>query len=186
MEDFEVTVSEEGRTLYYILEDKRIFSPVRLVKTDADSGENVPLAGAEFQLLDENREPLSMTVYYPQETVLSTFKTDQSGSFVLPDRLGAGIYYFREVQAPEGYLVSREPVRFEISEDHEWGDPVVVEFSDRPAMGKIRIRKTDEDTGEPVAGASYEIRAKEDILTPAGTVRVPKGSLVSAIVTDEN
>lgn len=186
VEDFEVTVSEEGRTLYYILEDKRIFSPVRLVKTDADSGENVPLAGAEFQLLDENREPLSMTVYYPQETVLSTFKTDQSGSFVLPDRLGAGIYYFREVQAPEGYLVSREPVRFEISEDHEWGDPFVVEFSDRPAMGKIRIRKTDEDTGEPVAGASYEIRAKEDILTPAGTVRVPKGSLVSAIVTDEN
>ena len=90
------------------------------------------------------------------------------------------------MQAPEGYLVSREPVRFEISEDHEWGDPFVVEFSDRPAMGKIRIRKTDEDTGEPVAGASYEIRAKEDILTPAGTVRVPKGSLVSAIVTDEN
>ena len=65
------------------------------------------------------------------------------------------------------------------------GDPFVVEFPDRPAKGKIHIRKTDEDTGEPVAGAKFEICAKEDILTPAGSVRVPAGSKVSTVVTDE-
>lgn len=185
VEDFEITVSEEGRTLYYILEDKRIFSPVRLVKKDADSGETIPLAGAEFQLLDEDKEPVAMTVHYPRETTHSTFKTDESGSFVLPDRLSAGIYYFRELQAPAGYLINEELVKFEVREDHEWGDPFVVEFPDKPAKGKIHIRKMDEDTGEPAAGAKFEICAKEDILTPAGSVRVPAGSKVSTIVTDE-
>ena len=185
VKNFEITISEEGRTLYYILEDKRIFSPVRLVKKDADSGETIPLAGAEFQLLDEDQEPVVMTVHYPQETVHSTFKTDQSGSFVLPDRLSAGSYYFRELQAPAGYVINDELIKFEVREDHEWGDPFVVEFPDRPAKGKIHIRKTDEDTGEPVAGAKFEICAKEDILTPAGSVRVPAGSKVSTVVTDE-
>lgn len=185
VKDFEITVSDEGRTLYYILEDKRIFSPVRLVKKDADSGETVPIAGTEFQLLDENKKPVVMTVHYPQETVYSTFKTDESGSFVLPDRLGAGVYYFCELQAPPGYLINDEPVKFEITEDHEWGDPFTVEFSDRPAKGKILIKKTDSDTGEAVAGAKFEICAKEDILTPAGNVRVPKGSTVSSLITDE-
>lgn len=121
VKDFEITVREDGKTLYYILEDKRIFSPVRLVKTDADSGETIPLAGAEFQLLDEDMEPVIMTVHYPRETVHSTFKTDESGSFMLPDRLSAGIYYFRELQAPDGYLVNKELIKFEIRENHEWG-----------------------------------------------------------------
>ena len=185
VEDFEITVSEEGRTLYYILEDKRILSPVRLVKTDADSGETIPLAGAEFQLLDANKEPVVMTVHYPQETVHSTFQTDESGSFVLPERLAAGVYYFRELNAPAGYLLNEELIKFEVSEDQEWEEPFVVEFSDRPARGKIHIKKTDADTGAPVAGAKFEIIAKEDIRTPAGSVRVPAGSKVSTIVTDE-
>ena len=75
VEDFEVTVSEEGQTLYYILEDKRVFSPVRLVKKDAETGEVIPIAGAEFQLLDQDKNPVTMTVHYPQETVYSAFKT---------------------------------------------------------------------------------------------------------------
>ena len=32
VQDFEVTISEEGQTFYYLLEDKQIVSPVRLVK----------------------------------------------------------------------------------------------------------------------------------------------------------
>ena len=40
----------------------------------------------------------------------------------------------------------------------------MVEFPDKPAKGKIHIRKMDEDTGEPAAGAKFEICAKEDIL----------------------
>ena len=184
--DFEVTICEEGQTLYYILEDRRVLSPVRLVKKDTDSGEVIPIAGAEFQLLDNDKNPITMTVHYPQEIVYSTYQTDESGSFVLPDKLPAGVYYFQEKRAPEGYVLSKEAVRFEITEDHEWGDPFVVEFADKPAMGRIRIRKTDEETGEAIPGARFEIRAKEDILTPAGTVRMTKGSLAGLMETGDD
>lgn len=186
VEDFEITISGEGQTLYYILEDKRIFSPVRLVKKDIETDEVIPIAESEFQLLDENKNPVTMTIHYPQETVYNTFQTDESGSFILPDRLPAGIYYFQEKQAPKGYVLSKEPLRFEITEDHEWGDPFVVEFADKPAMGRFCIRKTDEETGEAVQGAVFQIRAKEDILTPAGTVRMTKGSLAGEMITGED
>lgn len=183
VEDFEVTVSEAGQTLYYILEDKRVFSPVRLVKKDAETGEVIPIAGAEFQLLDQDKNPVIMTIHYPQEAVYSTFQTDESGSFVLPDRLPAGIYYFQEKQAPEGYILSKEPVRFEITEDHEWGDPFVAEIADKPAKGRFCIRKTDEETGDAVPGAKFEIRAKADIRTPAGTLLMAEGGLAGVMVT---
>lgn len=185
VEDFEITISEEGRTLYYILENKKIFSPVRLVKKDADSEETVPIAGAEFQILDHNKKPVTMTTYYPQETVHDTFRTDESGSFTLPEKLSAGKYYFQEVQAPEGYVLSKDPLGFEITKMHDWTEPFVVEFKDAPAMGRICITKTDSETKEALAGVRFEIRAKEDILTPQGNVRTEAGTIVTELVTDE-
>ena len=56
VDDFEVTISGEGETLYYILEDKTIVSPVRLVKTDSTTGMTIPVSGVEFELLDVNKE----------------------------------------------------------------------------------------------------------------------------------
>lgn len=99
VKDFEVTIKSEGETLYYILEDKQIVSPVRLIKTDSSTGKQIPIAGAEFQLLDENKKPITMTTHYPHEVVHKTFQTDESGSFTLPEKLKPGIYYFRELHA---------------------------------------------------------------------------------------
>ena len=48
VEDFEITISDEGETLYYILEDKTIVSPVCLVKTDSTTGKTIPVTGAEI------------------------------------------------------------------------------------------------------------------------------------------
>ena len=185
-DDFEITISEEGRTLFYILENKRVFSPVRLIKTDSSTGKVIPLSGAEFMLLDEEKNPISMTVRYPQETVFDTFKTDASGSFILPERLPAGTYYFQEVHAPEGYILNTELIPFEILENHDWDNPFTVTCADEPAVGRFCIKKTDGETREGVEGVKFEIRAKEDILTPEGTVRMEKGSLAGELVTGED
>ncbi len=186
VEDFEVTISEEGRVLHYILENKQIMSPVKLVKTDADTGRVIPLADSEFRLLDENREPIAMTMHYPKETVMETFCTDENGSFILPEKLPAGTYYFEEIRAPEGYVLADEPVRFEIEEGHNWDEPFEAEFSNQPAKGRIHIKKTDDATGKPLAGTVFEIRAKEDIITPDGTVRVEKGETAGSVTTGED
>lgn len=184
--EFEITIREEGRTLYYILENKTIFSPVRLVKKDRSTGEVIPLAGAQFRLLDENKEEITMSAYYPEETVYHVFETDESGSFLLPEKLPAGRYYFQEVRAPEGYLLNKDLIPFTVDREHDWQEPFTVECQNEPARGILRIRKTDENTGERIPGVKFEIRAKEDILTPQGNIRVQKGSVVEVMETGED
>lgn len=184
VDDFEITISEEGQTLYYILEDKQIVSPVKLVKVDSTTGKTIPIADTEFQLLDADKNPISMTTYYPNEEVHDTFKTDATGSFTLPEKLPAGVYYFRELNAPEGYLLNGEDLQFEITESYDWDEPLVVTFEDAPAMGRIEITKTDSEEGYPLAGAEFTVTAAEDIVTPDGTVRATAGEVVDTITTE--
>lgn len=186
VDDFEVTISGEGEILNYILEDKTVVSPVQLVKTDSITGMAIPVSGAEFALLDANKKTITMTTYYPEKKVYETFETNENGAFLLPERLPAGEYYFRELRAPEGYLLCKEDIKFTITESYEWDSPLVITFPDAPAMGKIELTKTDADTDEMLEGAEFEITAAQDIVTPDGTVRAQGGELVDTIVTGED
>ena len=186
VENFEITISEESQTLHYILEDKLIVAPVQLVKKDSTTGRTIPLANAEFRLLDSNKKPVTMTTYYPKEKVHETFSTDGSGTFSLPEKLPAGIYYFREIKAPSGYLLNGQDIKFEITKACDWNTPVSVTCEDAPAMGKIRIAKEEQESGNVIPGAVFEIAAAEDIVTPDGTVRVSKGSVVDTVTTGQD
>ena len=117
VQDFEVTISEEGQTFYYLLEDKQIVSPVRLVKKDAVTGKTIRVKGAKFELLDDEKKVITMKSYYPEETEHTYFETGEDGMFLLPEKLKPGTYYFREIEAPYGYLLG-EDVAFEIREGH--------------------------------------------------------------------
>ena len=182
---FEVTISEEGKTLYYILRNDTVDAPVQVVKKDATTGKVVPVAGAQFQILDEDKKPVSMTVsHYPSLVETDTFETDGTGSFVLPEKLEHGTYYLHEIEAPEGYLLGSEDIRFTVDQEYQWDDPLIVEYTDAPAMGRIEIIKTDSETGDVLSGTQFEIRAEEDIVTPDGTMRAAKGEVVDTITTD--
>ena len=184
--DFEITISEEGSTLYYILENREILSPVRLIKTDAETGRTVPLAGAGFRLLDAEKEPIIMVVRYPSGEACEIFYTDESGSLVLPEKLPPGTYYFQEAEAPYGYLLEEGLLEFTITEGHDWEEPFTVVFPDRPAKGRICIEKTDAETGEPLAGTVFEIRAGEDITAPDGTILLGAGETAGTLTTGED
>lgn len=184
--DFHVEITEEGETLYYILENRNVVSPVKLVKKDSETGRVIPAAGARFELLNADKEIIKMTAYYPEKKVFEFFETDENGSFLLPERLPAGEYYFREIQAPDGYLLYKEDIRFTVEEGREWETPLVVEFPDENAMGRISLVKTDTQTGEPLAEAEFTVQAAEDIITPDGTVRIRKGEIADTLITDEN
>ena len=186
VEDFEITVREEGQILHYILEDKLITAPVQLVKLASDTGKVIPVAGARFQLLDSGKKPVEMTAGDSKEESVSIFTTDEAGSFVLPEKLPAGVYYFREVTAPAGYLAGGEDIRFEVTESSGWDEPVVVQAEDSPVKGRIRVQKTDDEGRKPVSGAVLEIIAKEDIITPDKEVRLKKGTVADTVTTDKN
>lgn len=181
---FEVEISEENVTVSGIYrQDTLITSPIQVLKVDASTGKTIPAAGTEFQLLDADRNVVTMTSHYPEYQVYETFVTDEEGCFTFPEKLKYGTYYLREVKAPKGYLLNGEELAFTVEEDKDWGSPLTVRFADENAMGRISIDKYEEGKEEYLAGTEFEIQAAEDIVTPDGTVRLKKGELAGTLTT---
>ena len=186
-------------------------SYIKVVKVDAESGKNIPYAGAGFKIFDPDGNQVTMTFTYPTPTTIDTFYTDANGQLVTPEKLEYGKgYSLVEVQAPYGYVLDSTPVYFDVAEENssDEGGITVIKV-DKPNMaqkGTVSIEKTGEVfsgvniSGEenadviyqPVyevkglAGAVYEITAAEDIITPDGTLRYAKGKVVDTVTTDEN
>ena len=178
---------------------------------DAESGKNIPYAGAGFKIFDPDGNQVTMTFTYPTPTTIDTFYTDANGQLVTPEKLEYGKgYSLVEVQAPYGYVLDSTPVYFDVAEEHssDEGGITVIKV-DKPNMaqkGTVSIEKTGEVFSgvnisgvenadviyQPVyevkglAGAVYEISAAEDIITPDGTLRYAKGEVVDTVTTDEN
>ena len=183
---FEVTVDEEGKTYTYILRNDTVDAPLSVQKVDKETGKVIPIAGAQFQILDENKKPITMKVSYPTPMEIDTFETDANGSFTLPEKLEYGSYYLHETKAPEGYLLGIEDIPFVVDQEFDWENPLSITYPDAPAKGKIRITKTDKETDKPIPeGAEFIVTAAEDITTPDGTIRTEKGTVVATLTTDE-
>ena len=179
---FEVTISEEGQTLYYILRNDTVDAPIQVQKVDETTGKVIQAVGAKFQVLDADKNPVKMTVsHYPSLVETDTFETDENGMFVLPEKLEYGTYYLHEVEAPEGYLLGGENIQFTVDEEYQWGEPLVVEYADAPAMGRIELVKADSLTGDSLEGAEFTVTAAEDIVTGDGTLRAAAGEIVDTI-----
>lgn len=92
-----------------------------LLKYDANDNNKTPLAGALFQLLDENKEPINLTIIENnKEYRIATESDDPSvvvNQFITGDStiLIKGVranntYYLRELSAPAGYhLITTDP-----------------------------------------------------------------------------
>ena len=183
---FEVTVDEEGKTYTYILRNDTVDAPLSVQKVDKETGKVIPIAGAQFQILDENKKPITMKVSYPTPMEIDTFETDANGSFTLPEKLEYGSYYLHETKAPEGYLLGIEDIPFVVDQEFDWENPLLITYPDAPAKGKIRVTKTDKETDKPIpSGAEFTVTAAEDITTPDGTIRTEKGTVVATLTTDE-
>ena len=169
-----------------IRDSDTVDAPLSVQKVDKETGKVIPIAGAQFQILDENKKPITMKVSYPTPMEIDTFETDANGSFTLPEKLEYGSYYLHETKAPEGYLLGIEDIPFVVDQEFDWENPLSITYPDAPAKGKIRITKTDKETDKPIPeGAEFTVTAAEDITTPDGTIRTEKGTVVATLTTDE-
>ena len=211
MSDFDVFISQNGQTYRYLINNANFESYVKVVKVDAESGKNIPYAGAGFKIYDPEGNQISMSFTYPTPTTIDTFYTDANGALVTPQKLEYGKgYSLVEVQAPYGYVLDSTPVYFDVTQDNssDEGGVTVIKV-DKPNMaqkGTINITKTGEvffgvnvfgEEGKDViyqpeykvsglAGAIYEVTAAEDIITPDGTLRYHKGDVVDTVTTDND
>lgn len=105
-----------------------------IVKIDRDTKE--PVSGATLQLVKADTLEL-----------VREWTTDGTGSIQIQG-LPAGDYLVREVKAPDGYLVLKEPQRITVVKDYK-----VQTFVVENQKIQTVIEKTDVETGEPVTGA---------------------------------
>ena len=107
----------DGTTKYYSVIDKTLNSRIQIVKTDAETGNTVPLSGFKFQVLDSNGETMSFADPYDVNGTVDTFTTDGSGQVTIPQRLKSGKYSIKEISAAAPYTVNGDAVCFEVPKD---------------------------------------------------------------------
>lgn len=186
VEDWKTTIGEEGQCDPPALVNDHIpQTPLKIVKTDAETGRQIPLP-CSFQLKDESGDLVTWTNHYPEEETLDTWTANERGELTLPMLLEEGDYTIVEVQAPYGYVKALEGKQFHVDAEYKgWDDPLVVEFENMPQKATITVAKADSWTGDPVEGSTYIVVAAETIQTPDGTIRAHEGETVATLVTDE-
>lgn len=197
------SADDNGLMIHLDVENKLKRSSVLIVKKDSESGDNIPLPGTEFQILDSNGNKVILTDDDGNE--IDTFVTDESGQILLPEPLVYGTYQLIETKAPDGYVLDKTPIDFAITED---GATVQVEKQNTVQKGTISISKigdvfssveSEENSSaeseknkkiySPVfeenslKGAKFDIIAAEDIYTPDGNLKVEKDTVVDTITT---
>ena len=209
IDDFDVFICDNSKPYSYIINDKIFESYLKVVNVDAETGKTIPYEGAGFQIYAPDNTLITMSVPYPSNLTIDTFYTNGEGYLITPEMLvyGKG-YQLVEVQAPYGYVLDSTPITFDITEDNATEENaltlVKVNKANTAQKGKITVTKEGEsfvgvnaigeDTPiyQPVfeitkqKGAVYSITAAEDIVTPDGTVRVKKGTVVDTVTTGSN
>ena len=127
---------------------------IAIWKLDEDTHEG--LAGAVFEIFDDDG------------IVYCTMTTDSHGYAVSID-LPIGSYHIREIQAPNGYVISDEIIDVVVTTE----DKNTIVFERYNHKNEFTFRKTDVSTGRPVAGAVFEIYSAS-------------GRLFATVTTDEN
>lgn len=196
---FTVFVSEDGRVYRFLINNAPYEAFIEIVKKDAETGKVIPAAGIGFKVRNtDTGEYIVQHINYPTPTDIDTYYTDVTGKLMMPEKLPYGNYEIIEQCTAYGYVLDSAPIAFMVDGVKT---VVTVEKFNMPQKGIIRISKSGEVffsavesdgvyslvfADKNLAGATYEITAAEDIITPDGTLRYAKGMVVDTLTTDEN
>lgn len=196
---FNVFVKENGKTYRFLINNATFEALIEIVKKDAETGKIIPASGIGFKVRNtDTGEYIVQHINYPTPMDIDTYYTDVTGKLMMPDKLPYGNYEIIEQCTAYGYVLDSAPIAFKVDGSKT---VVTVEKHNMPQKGIVNISKSGEvffsavesdgvysfvfaDKG--LAGAVYEITAAEDIITPDGTLRYAKGTVVDTVTTDEN
>ncbi|WP_186314987.1 VaFE repeat-containing surface-anchored protein [Bacillus thuringiensis] len=141
-----------GEMATWTAENKQIKGNVQLLKVDAEHPEK-KVAGVTFQLKNS------------AGTVISEHTTDENG-LIKVENLPFGSYSFVESKAKEGYVLSKEPIPFQITEQ---GKTIELEAKNTPIYGELEITKVDvADENVKLPHAEFEIRNEKGEIVAQG------------------
>lgn len=214
--DGSVTTPSNSYQTYNVLNEE-LEGYLQLIKIDAETGKPVKIADTAFQIYrileDGTEELIEMPDPHSGSATAktSTFYTDADGYLKTPEKLPLGRYRVVEVEGPEGFFNDTAyNVVFELTSERVWqvegnatddmDDYIITEeYSNHETLGQLTIRKvgnvlTGYENGQFIyeqanlAGATYEIRAHDDIATGdrQGTLWYADGDLVATVTTGAN
>ena len=198
---FEVQISQNNKTYFYNVYNDSIKAELTIYKTDAETGKRIPASGVEFKLKDSDGNYVSQTVTYPTKYETDTFLTDENGSVHLPSPLQYGEYRIVEIKAPQGYVLKDTEIPVNVDGS---STEIFMNFDNTTQKGQVYVEKYGEmlsgvkesetDYGtlytpiyeeKYLEGVTYEITARENIVTPEGTVWFNKGDVVDTFTTGD-
>lgn len=196
---FNVFIKENGEIYCFLINNAPYEALIEIVKKDAETGKVIPAAGIGFKVRNtDTGEYIVQHINYPTPTDIDIYYTDVSGKLMMPEKLPYGNYEIIEQCTAYGYVLDSAPIAFKVDGEKT---VVTVEKLNMPQKGIIRISKSGEIffsaletdgvyslvfADKNLAGATYEITAAEDIITPDGTLRYAKDTVVDTVTTDEN
>ena len=196
---FTVFVSEDGRVYRFLINNAPYEALIEIVKKDAEPGKIIPAAGIGFKVRNtDTGEYIVQHINYPTPTDIDIYYTEESGKLMMPEKLPYGNYEIIEQCTAYGYVLDSAPIAFKVDGEKT---VVTVEKFNMPQKGIIKLSKSGEIFASAVetdgvyslvfadknlAGATYEITAAEDIITPDGTLRYAKDTVVDTLTTDES
>lgn len=195
---FNVFVKENGETYRFLINNATFEALIEIVKKDAETGKTIPASGIGFKVRNtDTGEYIVQHINYPTPVDIDTYYTD-AGKLMMPEKLPYGNYEIIEQCTAYGYVLDSAPIAFKVDGSKT---VVTVEKHNMPQKGIVNISKSGEVffsavesdgvyslvfADKNLAGATYEITAAEDIITPDGTLRYAKGTVVDTVTTDEN
>ncbi|MDI3075908.1 SpaA isopeptide-forming pilin-related protein [Clostridioides difficile] len=171
-------VIESNKTIEVSLKNKEQLGNVVISKIGKDFGVEMPndsykLEGAIYRIYNENDEKI---------TIMTTDKFGKATS----ENIKLGKYYALEEKAPEGYLINKKKIPFELKYAGQTVEVTSVSIShkDIEQKGKAILIKEDEKTGSipqgsaKLDGAVYELRkSNNDELVETVTIKGGKAKV---------
>lgn len=146
---------------------------IEVVLTKTDITNEAPVPGATIEISDASGKVIQKAV------------TDENGTVTLR-RLPAGNYTFREVLAPEGYILNPDVFRFTVDDQGKVNG--TTSFTDEPT--ELRIYKSVKESDKPIGGVSFQLTFPDK--TPVkfrlenGIYIASKDGDIEQLVTDKN
>ena len=157
------TVTEISAPEGYILNAETRTVTVKTGETATIKAVNEKIIGGlEITKIDEDTkaaiEGVTFEVYNSKKEEIGKITTGKDGKAVLKiDNMANGIYYYKEISAPEGYIVDSTMKEFKITEENKIAKETV---TNKKIRGTLEITKLD-DSRVAIEGVKFNILASD-------------------------
>ncbi len=159
--EYPFVITEDGKTIVKEIVNTKIKGQLQILKVDSETKQ--PLEGVKFQILDSNKN------------VVETIVTNENG-IAKSSVLVKGKYFYKEVEAKDGYVTDDKEHEFSIMEN---GKVVEKTVENTKIKGKLKIVKTEDFFKKPLAGVKFQIldsdkKVVDEIVTDKDGIAVSK------------